>query len=89
MHRIPRIPPQILSSSSVTFTWNSSGASQYWLWIGTSSGTSDVYSGDQGTSTSKSISDLPSNGGTLYVRLWSVVDGDWLYNDYTYTAVSQ
>ncbi|MCP4100853.1 MAG: hypothetical protein GY750_05415, partial [Lentisphaerae bacterium] len=77
-----------LSSTSESFTWNNSGASSYWLWVGTSAGGHDVYSEGQGTGTSKNISDLPGGGETLYVRLWSVVDGDWLYNDYTYTACS-
>ncbi len=34
-----------------------------------------------------SISGLPGNGETLYVRLWSRVDGSWIYNtDYTCTT---
>ncbi|MCP4100738.1 MAG: hypothetical protein GY750_04835, partial [Lentisphaerae bacterium] len=82
-------PGSTLGSTSVTFTWNNTDASKYWMWIGTSAEGHDIYSGDQGTNTSNIVSDLPDNGGTLYVRLWSVVDGDWLYNDYTYTAVSQ
>ncbi|MCP4105943.1 MAG: hypothetical protein GY749_10465 [Desulfobacteraceae bacterium] len=81
-------PGSVLSSSSETFTWNDSGVSQYWLWVGTSAEGHDVYSGDQGTDTSETVSDLPANGETLYVRLWSVADGDWLHNDYTYTACS-
>ncbi|MCP4113326.1 MAG: hypothetical protein GY749_48645, partial [Desulfobacteraceae bacterium] len=81
-------PGSTLNSTSATFTWNNSGASQYWLWVGTSAESHDIYSGDQGTSTSKTVSDLPGNGETLYVRLWSVTDGEWLYNDCTYTASS-
>ncbi|MCP4344033.1 MAG: hypothetical protein GY795_00725 [Desulfobacterales bacterium] len=76
-----------LASDTETFTWNNSGASQYWLWIGTSSDGNDVYNEDQGTNTSVAISGLPHSGETLYVRLWSKVNGAWLYNsDYTYTA---
>ncbi|MCP4105944.1 MAG: hypothetical protein GY749_10470 [Desulfobacteraceae bacterium] len=82
-------PGSTLGSASVTFTWNDSGASKYWLWVGTSAEGHDIYSGDQGTNTSKIVSDLPDNGETLYIRLWSVVDGYWLYNDYTYTAVGR
>jgi hypothetical protein len=29
---------------------------------------------------------LPTDGRTLYVRLWSLVSGAWQFNDYTYTA---
>ncbi|MCP4124974.1 MAG: hypothetical protein GY751_24800, partial [Bacteroidetes bacterium] len=77
-------PGSILNSTSVTFTWNNSGASLYRLWVGTSEGGHNIYSGDHGTDTSATISDLP---GTLYVRLWSMADGNWFYNDYTYTAI--
>ena len=30
---------------------------------------------------------LPTDGRTLNVRLWSLVNGAGLYNDYTYTAL--
>ncbi|MCP4105940.1 MAG: hypothetical protein GY749_10450 [Desulfobacteraceae bacterium] len=80
------IDGSLLNSTSQTFMWNDSGANQYWLWIGTSEGDYDVYSGDQGTNTSVTVSDLPANQETLYVRLFSMVNGEWLHNDYTYTA---
>ncbi|MCP4088184.1 MAG: rhodanese-like domain-containing protein [Gammaproteobacteria bacterium] len=76
-----------LDSTTETFTWNNTGADGYWLWVGTSAGDYDVYSGNLGTNTSVSVSDLPNGGGTLYVRLWSKVDGIWIYNtDCTYTT---
>ena len=60
---------------------------QYWLRVGTTgAGSFDVYSNTQGTNTSKTVSGLPTGGETLYVRLFSMVNGGWLYNDYTYTA---
>ncbi|MCP4111034.1 MAG: hypothetical protein GY749_36835 [Desulfobacteraceae bacterium] len=43
------------------------------------------YSDDQETDTSRTVSNLPSSG-SVYVRLYSLADGNWLYNDYTYTA---
>ncbi len=45
-----------------------------------------MYSGNQGISTSGTVSDLPDGGSTVYVRIWSSVSGYWFYNDYTYTA---
>ncbi|MCP4349126.1 MAG: hypothetical protein GY795_26905 [Desulfobacterales bacterium] len=84
------VPGSELSSTTVTFTWNDSGADQYWMRIGTTgAGSEDIYSDDQGTNTSKKISGLPDNGETLYLRLYSVVNGEWLYNDYTYTAMTE
>ena len=60
----------------MTFTWTDSGAAQYWLTVGTSVEAYDLYSGDQGTGTSRTVSDLPDDGSTLYVRIWSSVAGD-------------
>ncbi|MCP4352881.1 MAG: hypothetical protein GY795_46110, partial [Desulfobacterales bacterium] len=80
------VPGSVLTSTEVTFTWSDTGAEQYWLWIGSSEGTHDIYSGDQLTNTSKTLSDLSCNGETLYVRLSSKIGTDWISNDYTYTA---
>ncbi len=30
---------------------------------------------------------LPTNGTTIYVRLWTWINGTPLHNDYTYTEV--
>ncbi|MCP4113580.1 MAG: hypothetical protein GY749_49995, partial [Desulfobacteraceae bacterium] len=79
-------PGSFLSSTDATFTWNNSGASQYLLWIGTSPGSDDIYSGSEGTNTSKTVTGLPSGGETLYVRLSSLIGDDWFTYDYTYTA---
>ncbi|MCP4106107.1 MAG: hypothetical protein GY749_11300 [Desulfobacteraceae bacterium] len=82
------VPESALSSTTETFTWSDAVADQYWLWVGTSPESNDVYSDSQGTNTSRMIAGLPGNGETLYVRLHSLVNGEWLYNDYTYTAYS-
>jgi hypothetical protein len=29
---------------------------------------------------------VPTNGGTLFARIYSLIDGAWQHNDYTYTA---
>ena len=29
---------------------------------------------------------LPTDGSTVYVTLWSLVGGQWYYNEYTYTS---
>ena len=74
---------------TTTFTWNTGGGNaEYWLYVGTTVGGSDIYTGSQGTSTSKTLSNLPS-GTTLYVRLWSrcASNNTWTYNDYSYVVV--
>ncbi len=77
-----------LTSTSQTFSWTSGvGVQEYWLWIGsTGPGSSNIYVGPPGTETSTTVSGLPINGETLYVRLFSLVNGTWQYNDYTFGA---
>ncbi|MBZ5551927.1 MAG: hypothetical protein LAO21_04335 [Acidobacteriia bacterium] len=77
-----------LSSSSVTFTWSGSLASQYYLQVGTTPGGQQVYSAGQGRGLSAAVSGLPIVGGNVYVRLWSEMGGAWFYNDYSYVACS-
>ncbi|MCP4216180.1 MAG: hypothetical protein GY765_16145 [bacterium] len=80
-------PGSPLGGTTETFGWTDSGAESYYLYVGTSgTGSYDVYNGSQGTNTSRTVSNLPSNGETVYVRLLSRIDGAWYYNDYTYTA---
>ena len=75
------------SSSSVAFTWDAgSGVSDYFLYVGTSSGANDIFSADQGTALSRTVTGIPTDGRSIYVRLWSYLSGAWQYNDYTYTA---
>ncbi len=77
--------------STPTFTWNpatpSSDVSEYALWIGSTPGAYDFF--DQyppPSQTSAVAASLPNNGSTVYVRLWSNLQGTWYYNDYTYTT---
>ena len=78
----------VLPGASVTFTWNTgSGAVQYWLNAGTTLGGWDLYTASQGTSPSRTITGLPTNGSTVYVRLWTQSSGGaWGFNDYTFMA---
>ena len=66
-----------------------SQVSEYWLSIGTTPGGSQIYNQSQGTNLSVMVSGLPTNGGAVYVRLWSLINGVWQYNDYTYVATTQ
>ncbi len=83
-------PGSTLSSTAVTFQWNS-GAAEYWLYVGSSAGGNNYYeSGSLGTSTSTTATGLPSDGSTVYVRLWyrTTSGGSWAYTDCTYKAIS-
>ena len=82
------IPGSTLTSSSVTFQWTAgSGVTQYVLGIGsTGAGSYNLYNSTPITATQASVTGLPTNGETLYARLFSWINGAWQHNDYTYTA---
>jgi hypothetical protein len=81
-------PSSTLTSSTVTFQWTGgTGVSQYWLEVAASQGAHDFY--NQGlTSLNATVSGLPTNGSTVYVRLWSMINGAWQWNDYQYITSS-
>jgi sugar lactone lactonase YvrE len=81
-------PGSTLTSSSVTFTWlPGSGVSHYEFWVGTTGvGSSNLYNSGNVTATSANVSGLPTNGTTVYARLYSLISGTWQSSDYTYTG---
>ena len=82
-------PGSTLPGAAVTFSWTTgSGVSQYYLYVGNSVGAADFYAASQGLSTSGTVNGLPTDGRTLYVRLWSLIGSGWQFRDYTYTAAS-
>jgi|GEM_PF-3724577 len=82
-------PGSVLPGSTVTFQWTAgSGAQEYWLWVGTTPGGYNLYTASQGLNRSVTLSNLPTNGAAIYVRLWTKLAGSWQYNDYRYTAAS-
>jgi hypothetical protein len=73
-----------LPGATALFRWTAGVAvTEKWLSIGTSLGGADVYDATQGSATERSVSGLPTTGAPLYVRLWSLMNGSWVYNDYT------
>ena len=82
-------PSSILAGSSATFSWNDVGATSHSLWVGTGGvGTYDLFGYSIAHTSPTVVTGLPTDGSTLYVRLWSMIGGAWYYNDYTYTAFS-
>jgi hypothetical protein len=77
-----------LTGPSQTFTWANTGASNYMLYLGTTGpGSHDVYDIGSVTTTSATVTNLPTDGVTIYARLYSKISGSWsYYNDYTFTA---
>jgi len=81
-------PGSTLTGSTVTFQWTmGAGVSQCWLYASkTQVGASDLFKSNEGSQTSQVVSTLPTDGSTVYVRLWSLIGTNWIYNDYTYQA---
>jgi serine protease len=80
-------PSSVLTGSSVTFTWSAAtGATSYWLDVGTVAGGSNLYTQGEGLLTSQTVTGLPTGGSTIYVRLWSAINGVWQHADFTYKA---
>ena len=82
-------PGSTLTGSAATFTWTAgSEVTQYDLHVGTTgAGSSNIFGGTV-TGTSKSVTGIPTMGGTLYVRLYSYLAGAWQYVDYTFVEAS-
>jgi sugar lactone lactonase YvrE len=83
----------ILVGPSVTFTWSaasSSGNQGYWLYLGTTGvGSKDLYDSGQTTATSATFKSLPNKGETIYARVYTKFNGTLVYNDYTFSTVTQ
>lgn len=81
-------PGATLTSSTVTFYWAAaSGATSYQIWAGTSAGAHDL-GVVATTDLSATLTNLPIDGRTLYVKLCALIGDTWHYNDYTYTAAT-
>jgi hypothetical protein len=82
-------PGSTLPGASATFQWSSaSGALEYFFYAGTSAGSNNIIGKSTGTSRSLTVSNLPTNGSTVYVRLWTRLSNGWTYRDYSYKAAS-
>lgn len=83
-----------LSGTTVTFAWDKStagaaaGATAYRLSVGTTPGGGDIYQSSSlsATTFNQSVSGLPANGSTVWARWYYLVNGNWGYSDYSYTA---
>ena len=78
-----------LPGASASFTWNAApGALEYFFYAGTSQGSNNITGRSMGSSTSVSVTNLPTNGSTVHARLWTRFSTGWQYRDTTYTAAS-
>jgi hypothetical protein len=81
-------PGSAFTSTSVTFDWKTAtSATGYLLHLGTTGvGSSNLDSSGQITGTTVTFTNLPTNGETIYARLFTYFGTASAYTDYTYTA---
>jgi hypothetical protein len=82
-------PGSTLTAATVQFQWTGgTGVSQYSLDAGTTPGGTELWSQNEGTNLTVTVSGLPTTGAMIYVRLGSLMGAVWQYNSYTYTAAT-
>lgn len=75
-----------LDSQTQTFSWSAgTGVGQYALWVGSTPDGFDLYAGNEGLNTSKTLS-LPTDGRQIFVTLHSLIGSVFQSNSYTYTC---
>jgi hypothetical protein len=79
-------PGSTFGGSTVTFQWTAGSASAYGLTVGSSPGAVDIYASSVLHTLSQTITNIPTDGRTVYVRLYSRVNDSWTFNSYTYAA---
>jgi len=82
-------PGTTLTGPSATFKWTAgTGATSFALWLGSKGvGSNNIWGSGETTATSVTFGGLPTNGETIYARLFATVDGVLEHYDYTFTAV--
>ena len=86
-------PGSTLTTNDVTFQWRLGQAEKIYLGVGTSFESvsnrpwGNIYSKNVGLQTSVTVSGIPLNWKSVFVRLWYYLEDEkWLFTDYTYEA---
>jgi sugar lactone lactonase YvrE len=80
----------VLTGSKVTFTWSTAtGATGYGFRLGTSVGANNLFDIGTTKNTSATVSNLPTNGQTIYARLYTMNGVSQVHTDYVFTAAIQ
>ncbi len=66
-----------LASTSLPLTWSASaGATQYYLFVGTTPGAYDIHIGNEGANLTRTLT-VPADGRPVYVTLYSLLNASW------------
>ena len=80
------VPGSTFTSSSVTFQWSPGSATAYLLFVGSTPNGQDIYASPVLHVQSVTVGNIPTDSRTIYVTLFSQVNGSWTSNAYTYKA---
>ncbi len=83
------VPGTTLNTTSPTFTWNAGAGSvdKYAIHVGSTPGGKDLGNPQfPASSLTGTVPGLPNNGTIVYVRLWTHIPGQWIFNNYIYTS---
>jgi hypothetical protein len=70
--------------SPQTFSWTTgSKVTEHFLWIGSCQDCNDILNENEGLNTSRTVT-LPVDGRTIFVTLFSYIQGNWYYYDYQF-----
>ncbi len=75
-----------LAGSAMAFRWENVGASYYTINVGSTVGGWDLGAALLLTTTGSTVSGLPTDGSSVYVRVYSFLGGQWRFNDFVYTS---
>lgn len=71
-----------LDSNEVTFEWSAGyQVSEYFLYLGTTTGANNMYGQSQGLNQSVTIPGLPTDGSPIHIRVWSLLPSGWVFID--------
>ncbi len=82
-------PNSTVTGSTVTFHWDASDqATAFWIDVGSVAGGNQYYQSQSLATTvfSAKVTGLPTDGSTVYVTMYSLINGQWQNNQYTYTS---
>ena len=76
-------PDSTLAGDTETFAWSEGqGVLRYGLVVGTTIGSRDLYRMLPGSQLSVKVTNIPTDGSPVYVRLFSEFESGWEFNDY-------
>ncbi|MEN8218408.1 MAG: hypothetical protein ABFS56_18970 [Pseudomonadota bacterium] len=78
-----------ISGDTVDFSLSSDDATSLWLWVGSDVAHFNYFNSGllSDWSSPITVTGLPADDSTVYVRLWFYMDGEWQYLDSSYTSV--